>query len=63
VGLAAGIHDAFVFSVIIMCVGFLAIFFLKEIPLRGVGSRKSAVQATEDGLEKAGETVNPVVMH
>jgi hypothetical protein len=31
--------------------------------VRGAGSCKSAVQATEDGLEKAGETVNPVVMH
>jgi EmrB/QacA subfamily drug resistance transporter len=33
VGLTGGIHDVFVFSTVIMCIGFVAIFFLKEVPL------------------------------
>ncbi|HVB75726.1 MAG TPA: MDR family MFS transporter [Ktedonobacteraceae bacterium] len=35
VGLATGIHNVFIMSVVIMLVGTIAVFFLKEIPLRG----------------------------
>ena len=47
VGLTSGIHSVFVFSTIIMCIGFVAIFFLKEIPLSGGRSSAAAKQAPE----------------
>lgn len=51
VGLTSGIHNVFVLSMVLMCVGFVAIFFLKEIPLRG-GKRSAArSQAPEDAVE------------
>ena len=45
VGLTAGIHDVFLITMVIMVVGTIAVFFLKEIPLRG-------------GRQKASETPN-----
>jgi predicted MFS family arabinose efflux permease len=33
IGLTSGIHSVFVFSAIMMVLGFVAIFFLKELPL------------------------------
>jgi hypothetical protein len=42
VGLTSGVHNVFVLSTVLMCVGFVAIFFLKEIPLRG--GKKKAVR-------------------
>ncbi|HTK06346.1 MAG TPA: MDR family MFS transporter [Ktedonobacteraceae bacterium] len=49
VGLTNGIHNVFVLSTIIMCFAFIALFFLKEIPLSG--DRKSAMR--NEGLEDA----------
>ncbi len=49
VGLASGIHDVFVISVVIMAVGTIAVLFLKEVPLRG-GRVKQ-----KDGAETTGE--------
>src|SRR5438067_603162 len=50
VGLAQGIHDVFILSMAIMIVGTIAVFFLKEIPLRGGPSRK---QSTVEALDEA----------
>jgi hypothetical protein len=51
VGLTEGVHSVFIFSFIIMIFGFLAIFFLKEIPLLGGKAREAAIQAPEDAAE------------
>lgn len=48
VGLTGGIHNVFVFSTVLMCVGFLAIFLLKEIPLSGAKRSEAPVEAVED---------------
>jgi hypothetical protein len=34
-GLTSGVHNVFVLGTILMCIAFVATFFLKEIPLRG----------------------------
>jgi hypothetical protein len=52
VGLTSGIHSIFVFSAIMMCLGFVAIFFLKELPL----SDERKPQAAES-LETAAMTI------
>ncbi len=44
IGLTQGVHNVFVLSLAIMIVGTVAVFFLKEIPLRG--SAKKAENAT-----------------
>jgi EmrB/QacA subfamily drug resistance transporter len=51
VGLTEGVHSVFIFSFIIMIFGFLAIFFLKEIPLLDGKAREAAIQAPEDAAE------------
>jgi hypothetical protein len=57
IGLTSGIHNVFVLSTIIICAAFVAIFFLKEIPLL---DRKNEV---EEMLEDAeGEMVSRVVI-
>src|SRR3989440_2089363 len=48
VGLTSGIHNIFLLSTVLMCIGFVAIFFLKEIPLRGGQKRAASSQAPED---------------
>ncbi|GCF10478.1 MDR family MFS transporter [Dictyobacter arantiisoli] len=48
VGLTDGVHNVFIFSTIIMIVGFFAIFFLKEIPLSGGRARQITSEAPED---------------
>lgn len=54
VGLTAGIHNVFVMSLVIMLVGTVAVFFLREIPLRG-GRSKQAVEAPhEESSESEG---------
>ena len=58
IGLTSGIHNVYVLSSILMCIGFVAIFFLKEIPLTG-GKRNSA----RDQAETDEETPSVVVMH
>jgi EmrB/QacA subfamily drug resistance transporter len=60
IGLTIGIHNVFVFSTITMCVGFVAIFFLKEIPLTGDRRRKAPADAPE---EAAQGTASAVTMH
>jgi len=60
VGLTSGVHNVFVLSTVLMCVGFVAIFFLKEIPLRGGKRSVASSQASEDALEG---TSSVVVMH
>ncbi|MFL5656443.1 MAG: MDR family MFS transporter [Ktedonobacteraceae bacterium] len=47
IGLTGGIHNVFVLSTVFMCVGFVAIFFLKEIPLRGATRSATSSQASE----------------
>ena len=60
VGLTSGIHNVYVLSTILMCVGFVAIFFLKEIPLRGGKQKAAKEQAPEGAAEEASSVV---VMH
>ena len=60
VGLTSGIHNVFVLSTVLMCVGFVAIFFLKEIPLRGGKRSAASSQAPEDAAEG---TTSVAVMH
>ncbi|GAC1386568.1 MAG: hypothetical protein NVS4B7_16480 [Ktedonobacteraceae bacterium] len=60
VGLTSGIHNVFVLSTVLMCVGFISIFFLKEIPLRGGKKRAAKIQAPEDAAEG---TSSVVMMH
>ncbi|GHO46597.1 MDR family MFS transporter [Ktedonospora formicarum] len=57
VGLTQGIHNLFVISVGLAVVGFILIFFLKEVPLR-TRSKPSA-----QAVEAADEIVSPVPMH
>jgi len=48
VGLAQGIHNVFILSLALMIVGLIAVFFLKEIPLRGGRLvKKDAIEAVE----------------
>src|SRR5256714_5596718 len=51
IGLTGGIHNVFVLSTVFMCVGFVAIFFLKEIPLRGSTGSATSSQASEGAGE------------
>jgi len=60
VGLTSGIHNVYVLSTILMCIGFVAIFFLKEIPLRGGKSSKASSEVAE-GEDEGTSTV--VMMH
>src|SRR5712692_3761186 len=57
-GLAQGIHNVFVLSLGIMIAGLVAVLFLKEIPLRGGGSRKTDVaEPVEDVAPGMAENV------
>lgn len=58
VGLTNGIHNVFVLSTVLMVIGFFAIFFLKEIPLRG-GKRTAASSEISEGADEA---ATPAVM-
>ncbi len=60
IGLTSGIHNVYVLSTILMCIGFVAIFFLKEIPLRGGKSSKASSKIAE-GEDEGTSTV--VMMH
>ncbi len=57
VGLAQGIHNVFIMSFVIICVGLLLSFFLKEIPLRGGRAAGNRGEAGE------GEHASPMMMH
>jgi EmrB/QacA subfamily drug resistance transporter len=58
VGLIQGIHSAFLLSFALMLVGLFAVFFLKEIELRGRGSRAKAA-----GNEDAESATVAAMMH
>ncbi len=49
-GLVQGIHNVFIMSTIVMFIGLIALFFLKEIPLRGARSRSSASETLTETL-------------
>lgn len=53
IGLTSGIHNVYVLCTILMCVGFVAIFFLKEIPLRGGKRDNASKQTTEESADDA----------
>jgi len=58
VGLAQGIHNVFVLSMVIMIVGLVSVFFLKEIPLKGKRSvAKDVAEGVEDAAPEAESTV------
>ncbi|GHO59606.1 MDR family MFS transporter [Ktedonobacter robiniae] len=58
-GLALGIHNLFLISLGLTIVGFILLFFLKEVPLRG----SSQGQATQEAVAGSEEIANPVLMH
>ncbi len=60
IGLTSGIHNVYVLSTVLMCIGFVAVFFLKEIPLRGGKKSAAKEQAPEDAVEA---TSSAVMMH
>ncbi|HJT57047.1 MAG TPA: MDR family MFS transporter [Ktedonobacteraceae bacterium] len=47
-GLAQGIHNVFVLSLVIMILGLISVFFLKEIALKG---KKSVANDVAEGME------------
>ena len=51
IGLAQGIHNVFVLSLGLMIVGLIAVFFLKEIPLKG--GRLTKKEGVEDEVESS----------
>ena len=51
VGLAQGIHNVFILSLGLMILGLIAVFFLKEIPLRG--GRLTEKETVEDEVESS----------
>ena len=53
IGLTSGIHNVFLMGVVIMVVGTVAVFFLKEIPLRG--GRVTLKDTAEGPQEEAPE--------
>lgn len=56
VGLAQGIHNVFLVSLVFMIAALFIVFFLKELPLRDRGSRKA-----DAATEEAGEVVIPMM--
>ena len=48
IGLTQGIHNVFILSVVIMVIGTISVFFLKEIPLRGRGSKQAVTEHAEE---------------
>jgi len=59
VGLSAGIHDVFLITMVILVVGTIAVFFLKEIPLRGGRRQASEIPAeeTQEAKSKLAEII------
>ncbi len=64
VGLSQGIHNTFLISAWFLVAAFVAVLFLREIPLGGRVSRTMSKDA-EKGLEETGEeeVVNPMMLH
>lgn len=61
VGLTQGIHNVFILSVVLMTLGLIIVFFLKEIPLRGSKSQSSK-EKLDETVEQA-EKVSPMAFH
>lgn len=61
--LAQGIHNVFVISICILLLGFVAVFFLKELPLRGRSSNRKVESTEEQIAEEIEEAVNPSLLH
>jgi EmrB/QacA subfamily drug resistance transporter len=55
VGLTDGIHQVFIVSTIIVACAFVAVFFLKEIPLNNNGRDDAPVEAIEEAV---GESID-----
>src|SRR5581483_3162518 len=62
IGLTQGIHNVFILSLAIMLIGMVAVFFLKEIPLRG-GRTSRRSEAANSMEESAPEPMAPVGLH
>jgi MFS family permease len=61
-GLTQGIHNVFVLSLGIMIIGLVAVFFIKEIPLRGGRSSNTDVaEGVEDAAPDMAEDVSAVL--
>ncbi len=50
IGLAQGIHNVFVLSLVIMILGLISVFFIKEIALKG---KKNIASGVVEGMEDA----------
>ncbi|MFL5660182.1 MAG: MDR family MFS transporter [Ktedonobacteraceae bacterium] len=61
VGLTQGIHNVFILSTVLMILGLVAVFFLKEIPLRG-GKKQSSTETLEETVEEV-EGISPTMLH
>jgi len=61
VGLTQGIHNVFILSLVLMVIGLVAAFFLKEVPLRG-GISKNKAQSVDD-ITMEVESVSPAMLH
>ncbi|GHO86437.1 MDR family MFS transporter [Dictyobacter formicarum] len=61
VGLTQGIHNVFILSLVLMVIGLMAVFFLKEVPLRG-SNAKSKTQNLEDITQEV-ESISPAMLH
>ncbi|MFD7614843.1 MDR family MFS transporter [Streptomyces sp. NPDC059828] len=58
---SAGTHNAFLLGSAVAVIGFLAAFFVKEVPLKGAGPAKPETAEAADAAEPAGaaETAGP----
>lgn len=61
VGLTQGIHNVFILSTVLMVLGLVAVFFLKEIPLRG-GKKQASTETLEETVEEV-EGISPTILH
>jgi hypothetical protein len=50
-GLTQGIHNVFIFSLVLMVVGLIAVLFIKEIPLKD--RTRSTAGAPDEAVEDA----------
>lgn len=48
IGLTTGIHNVFILSLVLMILGLIAVFFLKEVELIGSAHKITPVEAAED---------------
>jgi EmrB/QacA subfamily drug resistance transporter len=57
VGLTTGIHNVFVFSIVLMFIGLIAVIFLKEIPMGGSKRDQVRSEAPEDAAQATAAAV------